>query len=146
MMNLLKELYDKAEAIKGRKLVLLITGVFLSFLLLGAIVGYITSVYLKNNEPISVETNQKEAEPEEIIQTLEGKVVYVNPEFYPGENISFILTDNDDKELILLRAKDQILKVAENLNVSVSGILSTTQDGNKEVLEVEKVTIKNGSN
>jgi hypothetical protein len=147
MLNLLKNLYNKAENIRGRKLAILITVVFTLFLALGLIVGYFTDLYLKNNESIYVDTMSEKEDEEPVLTTLEGKVIYVNPGFYPDENISFTLTDKDDKELVLLRAKDQILKVAENLNVSVTGVLSTTKDGTKDVLDVEKVTIKNnGSN
>ncbi len=76
----------------------------------------------------------------------QGRVTYVNPAFYPNEKISYVLTGADGKDIILLRATDQRLSIAEGLTVKLTGIVVKTSDGKHAVLQVDKVEILNGSN
>ena len=76
----------------------------------------------------------------------EGKVMYVNPNFYPDEDISYVLTDSVGKDIILLRAEDKRLSIVEGLTVKLTGIVVTTKTGNNKVLQVDKVMVKNGTN
>ncbi len=75
-------------------------------------------------------------------QEYTGIVRYTNPKLYPNDNISYYLDVGPEND-ILLKASDEKLTVVEGLNVSVSGKLSKTVDGKKDVLLVEKVTVKN---
>ncbi len=77
--------------------------------------------------------------------TKTGKITYVDPRTYPGENISYYLADNAGKSIILLSAKDDKLHVVEGLSVTVKGTIIKTQDGKADILSVEEITI-NGNN
>jgi predicted small secreted protein len=150
MFNLLKDTYDKAEDIKGKRLLYTLVAVFVVFILIGVLVGYFISPKLSKNEKNAVEeeiNSEKVAKSDKV--EVVGKIVYVNPERYPGENISYSITDGDGKDIYLLRSRsssDERLKVSENLTVTITGKLEKLSDGKTPVLIVEEVTIKNVAN
>jgi hypothetical protein len=96
----------------------------------------------KNEMPVIKESTR----PVEKLLSYKGKVEYLNPGFYPDDNISFSLVDSSGKQIILLRSKDQKLVIAENLFVEVKGVVTKTKDGKFSVLNVSDITIKNASN
>lgn len=145
MFELLKNYYFKLESLKGKKLIAFTVVVFVIFLVIGLGLGYITHFALNKNEMNNFTSDVKQI-PQTDIKTYEGKVVYINPNFYPQDKITYALTDSAGKEIILLSSKDQKLVVAEGNFVKVIGRLSKTSDGKKGVLFVDKVVIKNASN
>jgi hypothetical protein len=143
MLDLLKRLYAKTEELKGRKLLVVLSFVFLSFILIGILGGYYINQRLNEDEK---NNNQSQVTPPvEQKKYYTGKILYVNPQMYPLENISYSLNDSAGKVLYYLRSNDQKLSLAENLNVGVYGKVSKMQDGKTEVIDVSEVIIKNES-
>jgi hypothetical protein len=143
MFTLLKSLYQNAEEIKGKKLVYLLVAIFVFFALFGITVGYITDRFLTLNDTGNSQEGTVEDPGREL--SYEGKIRYIDPQLYPGEEISFTLVDKTGKEIILLKSNDKILVVSENQYATVYGS-STRTSGGKEVLLVERVKISNVSN
>lgn len=142
MFDLLKSLYIKTEELKGKRLLNVLIFVFISFTLIGIIGGYFINRNLNKDEKDSdlLITQVEER------KYYEGKVLYVNPEMYPLDNVSYSLNDSSGKTLYYLRATDQKLSLAENLNVKVYGRISKMQDEKTDVIDVSEVVIKNASN
>lgn len=145
MLDLLKRLYAKAEELKGKKLLIVLAFTFVAFTLIGVLVGYFINTNLNKNETPTNTNNSLNVVPVQRT-AYEGKVLYVNPEMYPLENVSYSLNDSAGKVLYLLRSTDQKLALAENLNVKVYGRLSKLTDGTTDVIDVTEVVIKNASN
>jgi hypothetical protein len=145
MLDLLKSLYLKVEELKGKKLIMVLIIVFVSFILIGILVGYFMTKGLKEDEKITTNSNPTIVSPKNAKLYFEGKVVYVNPQLHPQDNISYVLTDSSGKEIFLLKANDQKLALAENLNVKVAGRMGKLNDGQTDVLIVEEVIIRNAS-
>jgi len=76
----------------------------------------------------------------------EGRISYIDPNTYPNDDISYVLLDKGGKQIILLKAQDQKLVVAEGQFAKVTGNIIKTADGKKDVLEVAVVILKNVSN
>ena len=144
MPAMLSNLYSKAEELKGKKLIFVIAAFFLLFLLIGLIIGVISNSKLNKNELNSNPTSVDTASGQKVY--YEGKVAYVNPQLYPGENISYSLIDSSGKEIFLLKSKDARLSVVEGLFVKISGKMSKLKDGKTSVLIVDEVIIKNATN
>lgn len=145
MPNPLLDLYNKAEAIKGKKLIITLSVIFVLFTVIGVGAGYYINKKLTKDETDAayLAKLQSVQRPEKY---YEGRVVYVNPAYYPEDNISYALEDSSGEEAFLLASKDQKLSIAEGLNVRLTGILKKTKDGSKDVLEVDKLIIKNATN
>jgi hypothetical protein len=143
MFTLLRNTHDKFEQMSGKKILVLFTLIFIICLPLGIAIGNIINSRLKENEML---LNQVSSQPKEVSTYYDGKIEYVNPGFYPNDNISYTLVDGSGKQLILLRAKDQKLVIAEGLFVKVKGAISKTKDVKSDVLNVSEVIIKNASN
>ncbi|HSX39861.1 MAG TPA: hypothetical protein VLI92_04715 [Candidatus Saccharimonadales bacterium] len=144
MFNLLINLYNKLEQIKGRKLVILLLVIFIIFLAFGLSFGYITQILLNKTEQtkfVSTSTGQQI-----VARSFDGLVTYVNPNQYPADNVTYALVDANGKVVILLRSRDQKLVVSEGHNVRVKGIVEKSADGTKDILNVDEVIIKNGAN
>ena len=145
MPDLLKELFNKIESLKGKKLVILLVVLFVLFTIIGLFIGYFTSGGLNENENSNPNTVENSVvRPEKIY--LEGKIVYVNPELYPLDEISYKLTDSSGMDMVLLKSKDQKLSIVEGLTVRVSGKMEKLKDGKTDVMIVEEVIIKNATN
>lgn len=140
-MNLLKDLYDNAETLKGRRLALVLAAIFIVFTVIGISIGYLNNSVLKKDENT---TDQLPPVPVDTTISYTGRITYTNPEFYPGEKISFSLVDSSGKEIILLKSKDDKLSIAEGLNVQVVGTEGKTKAGQPYLL-VKEVVI-NASN
>jgi hypothetical protein len=144
MSNLLKNSYDKMEAIKGKRLIYLLLAVFVVFTIIGLSVGYLMSPKLNEDEtPVQTYSGNL---PKQEKTEASGKITYVNPEMYPMDEISYSLTDSSGKDIYLLSAKDNKLEISEGLYVKVVGTLSKLKDGKTPVLLVEEVIINNVSN
>ena len=136
-MQLLKDIYNNAEALKGRRLITATVALSIVFLGIGIFIGYLNNLILKKGE-ISMDT----VLPPPVADTtivLEGRVVYTNPEYYPGDEISFVLTDASGKEVSLLRADGDKLALAEGLNVKVRGDEMRTKSGTKYLMVREVI-------
>jgi len=144
MLNLLKETYIKADSIKGRNLLFLIAAVFVIFIPLGIGFGYFTGPKLNKNEIPPETTGGKIVGVSGIDKSVSktGRIIYVNPAQYPDDNVSYALLETDGKET-LLRANDEKLKVSEGLDVRISGKISKTKDGSREIIDVKEVVISN---
>ena len=141
MFKLLKEAHDNAEELKGRRLYLFLTATFVIFLVTGLSLGYFVNVILNKYETSPIKNKQTS-----LNSPYEGKVVFVDPKLYPDDQINYALVDNDGKEIILLKSKDQKLVIAEGRHVLVEGSLEKLQNGEKNFLLVERVVLKNDSN
>ena len=139
MPNFASDLYLKSENVKGRKLVLVLVLIVISSLLLGILITNITSKLLKKDEPPL--NNGSGIQIKESNQ-FEGKVVYVDPIIYPGEDVSYLLEDNEGNEIVLLKADDEKLTVVEGFNVVLFGKLTKSKDKKNDILMVEKIVIK----
>lgn len=147
MLNLLQQIYLKLEKVRGRDLVILLLIVFINFLLIGLGVGYISNKLLTKNELTSNSMNiEKKSQKSGSETSYEGRVRYVDPRFYPQDNISYMLIDLSGKEIILLKSVDQKLVIAEGHSATVYGKLTKTLDKKKDVLLVSRVVIKNAPN
>jgi len=146
MLNLLKDTYNRMESIKGKRLLYTLIAVFISFTIIGISVGYLMSLRLNQNENgDSLEYLSKSTSGEIEMIEAEGRIIYVNPEMYPLDNISYSLVDGSGKEIYLLKAKDQKLKIAEGLTAKIKGTLEKSADGQKDVFMVEEVIIKSAA-
>ena len=143
MLDLLKRLYAKTEELKGKKLLIVLAFVFISFTLIGVLGGYFINRRLNKDEKSN--SQAQITLPVEERKYYEGKVLYSNPELYPLENVSYSLNDSSGKVLYFLRANDQKLSLAENLYVGIYGRVSKMQDGKTDVIDVSEVVIKNAS-
>lgn len=141
MLNLLKNIYYKLEALKGCRLYIFLAVVFAIFLVIGLAAGVFMGP--KKDSEVGLIPKSIETVPE---KSYEGVITYIDPQNYPLDNISFYLADDKGKEIILLKANDQKLEVAEGHRVKVYGALKKTEDGKKDILMVEKVVIPNASN
>jgi len=121
----------------GKHLTRLLLAIFAVFLIVGLSVGYLVNQIGDEND--GEQSTQKDTQ-----ENYEGIVSHTNPAFYPQDNISFVLTSSSGKEIILLKATDQKLEVAEGHFVTVYGKKRKTTD-DKLYLLVEKIVIKNVS-
>ena len=143
MFNLLKTTYDRAENIKGPKLLKLFLFIFIIFIPVGIVIGYFINNTLTNSEMPKNEINQT---PPGTAKYYEGRITYIDPNFYPQDKISYKLVDSNGKTTILLTATDQKLVVAEGHSAKVSGKLIKTFDGKNDVLLVDKIIINSNTN
>ena len=140
MPNFIFDLYTKAEALKGKSLLIASIIIIIISIGLGIFVENFTSRLLNKDENTFtnvVADNKLEG------KQFEGVVTYVEPQRYPYESISFSLVDSKGEDIILLSVDDEKLTVVEGLNVVVFGQLGKTRDGQFDVLDVEKVVVKN---
>lgn len=143
MLNLLKKTYDRAEEIKGPRLIKLFLLIFAIFIPVGIVFGYFINNMLNKSEIPAVDVTRAQVDNGKF---YEGRITYIDPNFYPEDRISYELVDSGGKVVILLKATDQKLVVAEGHGAKVYGKLSKTLDGKKDVLLVDKVMINNGTN
>ncbi len=143
MIDLPNQITSSTENPERKSLYRLFIAVFIIFLVIGSLIGYITSSKLNKNEP----------DPDESIETqttasttYQGIVTYLGEDMYANDGVSFSLVDSRGDAIILLKSNDQKLSIAQGLFVTVVGKKGTTIDGKNDVLQVTEVTIKNGSN
>ena len=100
-------------------------------------IAYFTQEILKKNEPTNVVVTE-----EGTMKYFEGIVTYVDPRNFPDGDISYILSDSNGNEIILLASPDQKLSVVEGLSVRVVGTVRKALDARTDVLDVKEVIIK----
>jgi len=145
MKEVIWEKYDRVKSLRGGNLFKFLAGIFTLFLVLGLLAGYLFAVLSKPLEEPVIDSGTGNAP---VIQEIsyEGTVTYIDPQFHPYKDISYELTDFDGKTVVLLKADDEKLLVSEGHYVKVFGKISKTDDGEKDVLLVERVVIKNVPN
>jgi len=143
MFTLIRNTHNKFEKLSGKKILILFVVIFVVCVPLGIVIGNSIKPRLNEDEML---TTLKTPQVKEKPIYYDGKIEYVNPGFYPNDNISFALVDGSGKLIILLRSKDQKLTIAEGLLVKVKGAMSKTKDGKEDVLNVTEVIIRNASN
>lgn len=140
MLNLLKDMYIRAEDYKGKRLITLLVTIFVVFLSIGFAVNYSIDQFLKSNETEGSSLNQTNVVKKQ--KEYSGIVSFVDERKYPEDKISYLLKDKKGKQIILLKAKDQKLEVVEGLYVTVTGNLTKTKDQKQEVLLVNEVSVR----
>lgn len=140
MLNLLKDMYIRAEDYKGTRLVTLLIIIFVVFLSIGFTINYSIDQFLKSNE--TEETSLNPANNTKEQTKYSGIVSFVDMRKYPEDRISYLLKDKKGKQIVLLKAKDQKLEVVEGLYVTVTGSLTKTKDQKQKVLIVDEVSVK----
>lgn len=139
MRELLTNAYNKAEEYKGRRLLKLLLIIFAIFIAIGLAVGYVVGT-LSPEPKVEVETVGEGPQ-----DSFEGTITFIEPFFNPDDDITFVLTDKKDNEIILLKAEDQKLEVSEGHEATVFGKVKKTVTG-KDYLLVDKVVIRNVTN
>ena len=74
--------------------------------------------------------------------SYKGTIKYVSPQTYPGDDITYKLVNPAKETIVLLKSKDEKLKMAENLTVTVKGVKTKTKSGN-DVLIVSEIIVSN---
>ncbi|MFC1700452.1 hypothetical protein ACFLZ4_02310 [Patescibacteria group bacterium] len=141
MPDLLKNLYFNVESLKGKKLIYILVALFIVFIFVGVLVGYFMTPRLSKDEM----TGEDIVSPSSPKTYYEGRIEYINPEFYPLDDVSYSLVDSKGEQIFLLKALDQKLSIAEGLFVKVSGKMGRLKDKKTEVLIVDEIVIKNAS-
>ncbi len=135
-----RQIYDKIEGTKGKKLVMYLIPIFILFVFVGFTIGNLMPGLLRKDEEI--DWQKIEQTPTKVSTSFKGKVVYTDPNFYPQDDIRFYLESASGETIILLSTSDEKLTVVEGLNVLVFGEVEKTESGNEDVLIVEKVVVK----
>lgn len=137
-----QQVYEKIEGIKGKKLVLYLIPLFILFVFVGFAIGNLMPGMLGKNEEV-IDWEEVEEVQEQESTMYRGKVTYIDPNFYPQDDISYYLEGDDGETLILLKANDEKLTVVEGLVVYVFGEIGEVKGSDEEVLLVEKIVVKN---
>ena len=138
LLNNVKQAHESVEQVKGKRLLYLLLVVFVVFSVVGFGAGALWD-FSFNAEQSANSTNET---PEEIF--YEGKVIYINPQFYPDDNISYALVNSKNETIILLKGQspsDAKLAVAEGLWGKAYGQVVQTQNGEEDVLIVDKIVL-----
>lgn len=125
------------ETSKNRIYMYIILFIVVVVVVMGMFFGSVSDLFETSQKPED-STNTNTSQDTNIVEKL-GRVIYTNPDMYPGENISYRLVDADGKDIILLTASDDKLKIIENSTVKVRGRIKKTTQGNFDVLFVEQV-------
>jgi hypothetical protein len=140
--NLLRRVSAKADEYKGRRLARLLAVIFFLFVVIGTVGGMIY-----NTASIPTLTNNTDGTVEQVEEKhYEGRITYVNPNFYPNDDVSYSLTDGSGETVVLLTAEDQKLVVSEGHYAKVYGSLKKTEDGKEDILVVDRLVIQNAPN
>ncbi|OGC47452.1 hypothetical protein A2886_03445 [candidate division WWE3 bacterium RIFCSPHIGHO2_01_FULL_42_13] len=126
---------------KGKSLTRLLIYIFITFLILGLSVGYVVGKIGERKaaqEALSQKTPTEQA-------FYEGTITFIEPRLHLEDEISYVLVDKNGNDIILLKAEDQKLEIAEGHYGTVYGEEDKTVK-NEDYLMVDKVVIKNGSN
>ncbi len=143
MLNLLRQLNAKLESMEAKKLLVILVNIFLVFLFVGLIIGYIRDSRLKKDEMLTNTAPNASLTPQK--NSYQGRVMYLDPKQYEADGIKYALYDTKGNEIILLKATDQKLELLEGIFVTVRGDLVKAKVSKKNVLIVSEV-IMNAAN
>ncbi len=141
MKPAIKKIHDYFENFHGKKLIFLFAGIFVASLIIGLLIGQIPALLDKKpNEPIYVPKDPGK-KVEDLIERS-GKVVYIDPSKYPDDGVSYKLIDRDGKDIVLLKASDDKLKLVEGAFVTLRGKMQMLTDGVTQALFVQQIIYK----
>ncbi|MBN1162908.1 hypothetical protein JXA34_04165 [Patescibacteria group bacterium] len=144
MFDLLKDYYQKIESIRGKKLIILLVSLFVTFTILGLLVGYFIHVSLSGNE-LDSDFTREEVVTGPIIESHAGRIEYINPDFNNG--VSYVLVNDGGEDIFFLVADDDKLSIADGLFVTVTGeVTRKTGEQKLDTIKVREVMIRNASN
>lgn len=126
----------------------LLTTKNITFLLLVTFIALGVWFYTTGDLTLNLKNNNLPSNytpPTQDSQPYTGKVMYVTDDTYPNENVNYVLVDTSGKQMVLLKANDQKLLVAEGLHVTVLGQITKTMDGKHKILLVEEVLMNNNA-
>ena len=138
MSPVLKDTYNYFENFTGKRLLVLVVSLFVSFLVVGLLLGQLQAIIKGKKGNTSVVVPENKGTTAGVVEKS-GRVVYSDPALHPDDKISYKLIDASGKDIILLKASDDKLKVIEGGFVKVRGKLKKTLDGKFDVLIVEQV-------
>jgi hypothetical protein len=141
--NLLKKTYQDINGLRGRKLYNFLAIIFAAFLVIGTAVGYFIPRALTQNEKTALPDGQELSQP--TLVTYKGVVTYLGENKYSDEKVEYSLNDIKGNDIVLLKATDAKLSIAQGMYVTISGRMVKTKDGKVDVLQVSEVTLKNDS-
>lgn len=118
--------------------------IFAVFLVVGMVIGYFIPQDLTVDET-GYSTEDYATQSMGGMKSYDGVITYIGDYEYPQDNITYVLTDSQGNDIILLKANDQKLDIVQGLFVKVTGKMTKTLDGSEEVLQVTQVTLKHGS-
>ena len=87
MINLLKNLYNKIESLRGKSLIIFGLVVIVIFLIVGITIGYFTNDELNQNE--TAEQRPAVNLDPNAMQEYDGKIQYIDPSRYPQDKITY---------------------------------------------------------
>lgn len=121
---------------------------FFIFVVIGLFAGYFFSENIINSLDDPPKTRKSSTNNNSVVEetAYKGRIVFKDPNFFPEDNISFVLLDDQGNESVLLYSNDEKLVVAEGQEAEVYGSLSKTKDGMHQILIVDKLVIKNSPN
>lgn len=141
MPNFLSSLEKDQKKIFNYKFLIILLILFVTFIIFGFLIG---GLFTNSGDELGKDIN--DSKTAEQSNEYVGSVTYVNPNFYPGDDILYTLKDNKGKEIILLKADDQKLEVVEGLYCVVKGKVKRSEFGDYEYLMVNEVIVENESN
>ena len=115
--------------------------IFIAFLAIGLSVGYVIGKF--NEKRMAENVSPQQQVPQQAY--YEGTITFIEPLLHPEDEISYVLVGKNGNDVILLKAEDQKLEIAEGHYATVYGSKDKTA-GNEDYLMVDKVVIKNASN
>lgn len=125
----------------NRRLARLLFYIFVSFVALGLTIGYVVGKIGERNAA-------QQTPPQEVVEeqiSYEGTITYIEPFLHSEDKISYVLVDKSGKDVILLKATDQKLEIAEGHYATFYGKKKVTSKG-EDYLLVDKIVIKNAAN
>lgn len=137
----IRKIHDYFENFHGTKLVFLFVSIFAASLVIGLLIGQIPALFdRKPVEPVYVPRGQGK-KVDDVIEKS-GKVVYLDPSKYPNDNISYKLVDREGKDVVLLTASDDKLKLVEGAFVTLRGKTQVLSDGKTQAFFVQQIIYK----
>lgn len=134
-----RKLEKRLEALTRRQLTILLVVVSLLSLLLGVVLGFLLTLP-RSSQPPRADQNSSSTTPETVSET--GVLKKFDP---PQDGIEFYL-EKEDNTKVLLKTTDKFdpafLSTFEYLVVTVEGKMVESADGSKEILQIEKISLK----
>lgn len=134
-----RKLEKRLEAFTRRQLTILLLAIGLLTLLLGVVLGFLLTLP-RSSQPPGADQNSSSTTPETVSETGVLKKFGT-----PQDGIEFYL-EKEDTTKVLLKTTDKFdpafLSTFEYLVVTVEGEMIKSADGSKEILQIEKISLK----